>query len=222
MQSKRLCRSCHGRILISTTVNSPVGRFQRGVSDQTSEPGGPAADPLAASAASNSSPRRGRSDPYLGPQGGPAAFNPPARWPLAASGGTRHPYPRLRGGWLPGTRSWAGPSSARGVGNVLTGNPDDGGRLAPFPPAGSAGDERVTGGRRHTRADCWRFTRNGIEWMVRQVQAFRRAEFGVPFTGVRLDEEDGRKSSEKCFVRHVRVGIVLDGYVGDVRGRESR
>ena len=42
------------------------------------------------------------------------------------------------------------------------------------------------------------------------------------FTGVRLDEEDGRKSSEKCFARRVRVGIVLDGYVGDVRGRESR
>ena len=58
--------------------------------------------------------------------------------------------------------------------------------------------------------------------MLRQVQAFRRAEFGALFHGVRLDEEDGRKSSEKCFARHVRVGIVLDGYVGDVRGRESR
>ena len=42
------------------------------------------------------------------------------------------------------------------------------------------------------------------------------------FTGVRRDEEDGTKSSKKCFARHVRVGIVLDGYVGDVRGRESR
>lgn len=82
--------------------------------------------------------------------------------------------------------------------------------------------DRLSGRRYSQSRTRKRWFQIPIPWMLRQVQAFRRAEFGAPFHGVRLDEEDGRKSSEKCFARHVRVGIVLDGYVGDVRGRESR